>query len=116
MQRVYLNQAYRTLLPGLDERAMTPLCRLYTSIDPAPPSSGLLAGTPSPEEVSEAGILALKNKLLDTRLSLFERYRAMFALRNVGTPAAVDALAAGFSDGSALFKYVISYSVYSCLP
>jgi deoxyhypusine monooxygenase len=30
----------------------------------------------------------------------------MFALRNIGTPAAVDALAAGFSDDSALFKYV----------
>ena len=29
----------------------------------------------------------------------------MFALRNIGTPAAVDALAAGFSDDSALFKY-----------
>ena len=30
----------------------------------------------------------------------------MFALRNIGTPAAVDALAAGFLDDSALFKYV----------
>lgn len=29
----------------------------------------------------------------------------MFALRNIGTDAAVDALAAGFSDDSALFKY-----------
>ncbi|KAJ7288218.1 hypothetical protein C8J57DRAFT_1706708 [Mycena rebaudengoi] len=29
---------------------------LYTSIDPAPPSSGLLAGTPKPEDVSDAGI------------------------------------------------------------
>jgi deoxyhypusine monooxygenase len=35
---------------------------------------------------------------------LFERYRAMFALRNIGSPAAVDALAAGFSDESTLFK------------
>ncbi|KAJ6563537.1 armadillo-type protein [Mycena sp. CBHHK59/15] len=82
---------------------------LYTSIDPAPPSSGLLAGTPEPEAVSEAGILSLKYRLLDTRLPLFERYRAMFALRNVGTPAAVDALAAGFSDESALFKHEIAF-------
>ncbi|KAJ7695680.1 armadillo-type protein [Mycena rosella] len=65
---------------------------LYTSIDPAPPSSGLLAG-----------------QMLDTRLSLFERYRAMFALRNIGTPAAVDALAAGFSDDSTLFKHEIAF-------
>ncbi|KAJ7644023.1 armadillo-type protein [Roridomyces roridus] len=73
---------------------------LYTSTDPAPPSSGLLNGTPKPEDVSD---------LLDTRLSLFERYRAMFALRNIGTPAAVDALAAGFSDDSALFKHEIAF-------
>jgi deoxyhypusine monooxygenase len=32
----------------------------------------------------------------------------MFALRNIGTPAAVDALASGFSDDSALFKYVFN--------
>ncbi|KAJ6559071.1 armadillo-type protein [Mycena vulgaris] len=82
---------------------------LYTSIDPAPPSSGLLAGTPNSDDLSEAGILALKNKLLDTSLSLFERYRAMFALRNIGTPAAVDALAAGFLDDSALFKHEIAF-------
>lgn len=30
----------------------------------------------------------------------------MFALRNIGTQSAVDALADGFSDDSALFKYV----------
>lgn len=33
----------------------------------------------------------------------------MFALRNVGTPAAVDALAAGFSDDSALFKHEVAF-------
>ncbi|KAJ7175988.1 armadillo-type protein [Mycena filopes] len=82
---------------------------LYTSIDPAPPSSGLLAGTPKAEDVSDAGIQALEGKLLDTKLPLFQRYRAMFALRNVGTPAAVDALAAGFSDESALFKHEIAF-------
>jgi deoxyhypusine monooxygenase len=85
---------------------------LYTSIDPAPPSSGLLAGTPKPEDVSDGGIFALKAKLLDTSLPLFERYRAMFALRNVGTPAAVDALASGFSDDSALFKYAVIHPCF----
>jgi len=33
----------------------------------------------------------------------------MFALRNIGTPAAVDALASGFSDDSALFKHEIAF-------
>lgn len=81
---------------------------LYTSIDPAPASSGLLTGTPKAEDVSGDGVSALQKELVDTSLPLFQRYRAMFALRNIGTPAAVDALASGFSDDSALFKYVLT--------
>jgi deoxyhypusine monooxygenase len=77
---------------------------LYTSVDPAPPSSNLLLGNLNPEDVSEAGVERLRKELVDPNLPLFQRYRAMFALRNIGTPAAVDALASGFSDDSALFK------------
>jgi len=79
----------------------------YTSIDPAPATSGLLSGTLKPDDLSTANVTLLQSKLLNTQLQLFERYRAMFALRNIGTPAAVDALASGFSDSSALFKYLI---------
>jgi deoxyhypusine monooxygenase len=80
--------------------------RTYTSIDPAPPTSGLLAGQPKPNDLSKENISDLRSKLLDVKLPLFERYRAMFALRNIGTPSAVEALADGFVDDSALFKYV----------
>lgn len=45
------------------------------SIDPAPPSR-----KKSTEE--------LKKRLLDTSLSMFKRYRAMFALRELGTAEA----------------------------
>ncbi|PPQ67726.1 hypothetical protein CVT25_009332 [Psilocybe cyanescens] len=82
---------------------------LYTSVDPAPPSSGLLLGTPNLEDVSEEGVERLRKELINTNLPLFQRYRAMFALRNIGTPAAVDALASGFSDESALFKHEIAF-------
>ncbi|KAJ3537862.1 hypothetical protein NMY22_g5417 [Coprinellus aureogranulatus] len=82
---------------------------LYTSIDPAPPTSGLLKGAPKPEDVQQSSIEQLQAQLVDTKLPLFERYRAMFALRNIGTPAAVDALASGFSDKSALFKHEIAF-------
>ncbi len=78
--------------------------RTYLSIDPAPPTSGLITGVPKPEDVTESNINDLRSKLLNKELPLFERYRAMFALRNIGTPLAVDALAAGFADDSALFK------------
>lgn len=91
----------------------------YTSIDPAPPSSdkvqplkgssGLLSGRPNPTGISSTDVPALRATLLDTKLPLFERYRAMFALRNIGTPAAVDALADGLADDSALFKHEIAF-------
>ncbi|KAG1772418.1 ARM repeat-containing protein [Suillus occidentalis] len=83
--------------------------RVYTSIDPAPPSSKLLSGQPKPDDLSDSTIASLRTTLLDTSVPLFQRYRAMFALRNIGTPAAVDALAAGFSDDSALFKHEIAF-------
>jgi len=82
---------------------------MYTSVDPAPPTSKLLSCQPKPEDVSESAISTLKASLLDTRLPLFERYRAMFALRNIGSPSAVDALASGFSDDSDLFKHEIAF-------
>ncbi|KAJ7795614.1 armadillo-type protein [Mycena olivaceomarginata] len=72
-------------------------------------TEGLSDSTIPPKTYPMAESLALKAKLLDTSLPLFERYRAMFALRNVGTPAAVDALASGFSDDSALFKHEIAF-------
>jgi len=38
------------------------------------------------------------------QLLLFVHYHAMIVLWNIGAPAVVDALAAGLSDNSALFK------------
>lgn len=54
--------------------------------------------------MSDAAVEKFKEQLLDTKLPLFERYRAMFSLRNIGTDAAIDALAAGLKDESALLK------------
>ena len=54
----------------------------YCSVDPAPPSVN--------KSVSE-----LRSALLDESLPLFERYRAMFALRNLGNEEAVLALGDG---------------------
>ncbi|KAI0755229.1 ARM repeat-containing protein [Daedaleopsis nitida] len=83
--------------------------RTYTSIDPAPPTSRLLVGKAAAEDASDENITKLRNTLNDGSLPLFDRYRAMFALRNIGTPAAVDALASGFNDDSALFKHEIAF-------
>lgn len=79
----------------------------FASIDPAPP----LAQTKEAPKIED-----LKTTLLDTQLPLFQRYRAMFALRDLASPPdlptavpAVHALAAGFKDPSALFRHEIAF-------
>lgn len=71
----------------------------FTSIDPAPP-------LPTDQELK---IEKLQNILNDQDKPLFERYRAMFRLRDLATDDACLALASGFSDPSALFKHEIAY-------
>ncbi|KAM9330588.1 deoxyhypusine hydroxylase [Gastrophryne carolinensis] len=68
----------------------------YLSVDPAPPSA-------------EKDIPTLRNTLLNDDLPLFERYRAMFALRNIGGKKAALALADGLNCGGALFRHEIGY-------
>lgn len=72
---------------------------LYTSIDPAPPLA-----TDQGAKVDK-----LQKILNDQEKPLFERYRAMFRLRDLGTDEACLALASGFEDPSALFKHEIAY-------
>ena len=70
---------------------------LFGSMDPAPPAKVVL---PTSE---------LRAHLLDSTLPLYDRYKAMFALRNQGTEAAVLALCDGLQDSSALFRHEIGY-------
>lgn len=68
----------------------------YCSVDPAPPAV-------------KKSVPELRSVLLDESLPLFERYRAMFALRNLGNEMAVLALADGLECSSALFRHEIGY-------
>lgn len=79
----------------------------FTSIDPAPPL---------PQTTEAPSIPDLEKTLLDTSLKKFQRYRAMFALRDLSSPPdlptaipAVQALARGLSDPSALFRHEIAF-------
>ncbi|GAA6053138.1 hypothetical protein NBRC10513_000102 [Rhodotorula toruloides] len=85
----------------------------YPCIDPAPAASHspLVASAHSAAlaPATDLSIPDLERILLDTKLSLFERYRAMFALRNIGDREAVLALAKGFEDESALFRHEIAF-------
>eukprot|EP00163_Fabomonas_tropica_P017777 TRINITY_DN3152_c0_g1_i1.p1 TRINITY_DN3152_c0_g1~~TRINITY_DN3152_c0_g1_i1.p1 ORF type:complete len:311 (+),score=76.29 TRINITY_DN3152_c0_g1_i1:173-1105(+) len=69
---------------------------VYASVDPSPADM-----TRTTEE--------LRERLLNTDLSLFERYTGLFGLRNRGDTDSVKAICDGFSDKSALFRHEIAY-------
>nr|NVI76139.1 nero [Cucujiformia] len=68
----------------------------YNSVDPAPPALS--------KNTNE-----LKSTLTDEKASLFDRYRAMFSLRNIGSENAVTILGEALKCGSALFKHEIAF-------
>ncbi|KAL2267555.1 hypothetical protein VTJ83DRAFT_4832 [Remersonia thermophila] len=79
----------------------------FASIDPAPPM---------PQDQQAPSVEELGKTLMDTSLPLFKRYRAMFALRDLASPPdlptavpAVQALAKGLQDKSALFRHEIAF-------
>ena len=88
---------YFTSVHGAADEGDADCVRRYLSVDPTPPAP---ACTPTAE---------LARTLTDDRAPIFERYRAMFALRDRGGAAAVEALAAAFASGSALLKHEVAY-------
>ncbi|CAH0719505.1 unnamed protein product, partial [Brenthis ino] len=68
----------------------------YASIDPAPPSN-------------ELNVEKLKETMMNENKSLFDRYRAMFSLRNLGTTESINALGEGFKASSALFRHEVAF-------
>lgn len=68
----------------------------WGSKDPAPPSS-------------EKDTDKLKEVLLDESINLFDRYRAMFSLRNKNDKKSILALASGLSCNSALFRHEVAF-------
>lgn len=71
----------------------------FSSVDPAPPME---------EDMS---VSSLSLQLMNTSLTLYYRYKALFTLRNKGSRdiKAVLAICSGFSDKSALFRHEIAY-------
>ncbi len=90
--------------PSPERKAMLAASREasgYTSTDPAPPQDVAKHGTRT--------VVELRTQLLDTGLPMFQRMRAVFALRNRGGNEAVEALAAAFVDPSALLRHELAY-------
>lgn len=70
---------------------------VFQSVDPAPAIDGAMT------------VDALQAVLMDTKLTLFERYRAMFKLRDMNCNESAVALLEGLKDSSALFRHEIAY-------
>ena len=68
----------------------------FESVDPAPSSES-------------KNLAMLQNILCDENQKMFQRMRALFALRNIGGNDSVDALASAFNSNSALLKHEIAY-------
>lgn len=72
----------------------------YNSVDPAP-------SYPKSYSIND-----LRSIYLDESRSLFERYRALFTLRNIGNPEAVQVICEGLfgsKSDSALFKHEVAF-------
>ena len=68
----------------------------FGSVDPAPPSQ-------------EGSVAAWKVTLCDEEAPMFQRMRAVFALRNHRSDEAVEALCSGFDAQSALLRHELAY-------
>jgi len=68
----------------------------FDSVDPAPPSE-------------DNKVATLRNTICNEDEKMFQRMRALFALRNIGGKDSVEALAAAFASKSALLKHEIAY-------
>ncbi len=71
----------------------------FGSVDPAPP------------EIS-VDVNHLRLTICDENERMFQRMRALFALRNIGGEEAIDALTAAFDSKSALLKHEIAYVLW----
>jgi deoxyhypusine monooxygenase len=69
----------------------------FFSVDPAAPAS------------SESRVEELRKVLLDEEKGMYERYAALFALRNRGGAEAVDAVVAALQAQSALLRHEVAY-------
>lgn len=68
----------------------------YASVDPSPPAD-------------TNNIAKLTEILLNEDEKLFDRYRAMFSLRNIQTEESINALGKGLKCKSALFRHEIAF-------
>jgi len=76
----------------------------FGSIDPAVFEEALASNGDTSEAIDP-----LQERLINEKLPLYERYVAMFKLRNINSKLSTQALCKGFGASSALFRHEIAY-------
>ncbi|CAH1402561.1 unnamed protein product [Nezara viridula] len=69
---------------------------VYNTVDPTP-------------SLDLSDVKSLKEILLNDEIDLFDRYKAMFALRDINSPESILALCEGLFVGGALFRHEIAF-------
>lgn len=69
---------------------------VYNTVDPTP-------------SLNLSDVKSLKEILLNNEIDLFDRYKAMFALRDINSPESILALCEGLFTGGALFRHEIAF-------
>lgn len=64
---------------------------------------------PAPADKASRDVQSLSADYMNTQLSLYSRYKALFALRNKSSDEATVAICQGFKDASALFRHEVAY-------
>lgn len=92
----------KDLVPAEKEEKISPI---FKTIDPISKKNTTIKG---------AGLAELRSILLDEKSPLYDRYEALFALRDMNSNEANDAIIESMSDGvSALFRHeVLFYSIF----
>ena len=74
-------------------------------------NKGIIFGSidPAPAEESTSSIIELERVYLDNSNSLYQRYKALFGLRNLASEESTLAICKGFDDPSALFRHEVAY-------
>ena len=72
-------------------------------------SSPFVSVDPTPAAPASTPVQELRETVLDEGARMFDRYRALFALRNRGGTTAAEALTEIFNSSSALLKHEVAY-------
>lgn len=105
----YLEQYVSDAFPEVRETCMLALQRIQNRDTPKASDGRYASVDPAPAATQGSKPEALESCLLDEEASMFDRYGALFALRNIGDVKAVQSITKAFKCSSALLKHEVAF-------